>query len=70
MVVLRAFMSLFDLLLSFSASILQVESLRKLEVELDCTALMFSSEYIEQFHVDFGTIEGSISWVYFILFAE
>lgn len=70
MVVLCAFMSLFDLLLSFSASVLQIESLRKLKIELDCTALVFSSEYIEQFHVDFGAIKRTISWVYFILFAE
>lgn len=58
------------LLLNFFASELKVESCRQLEIQLNCSALMFSSEHIEQFDIDFRAVESSISFIQFIRLSE
>lgn len=51
-------------------SVLQVESNRQLEIKLNCATLVFPSKSIEQFGIDFGTIESPVSFVYFVLFSK
>lgn len=57
---------LFDLL----GSVLQVEPHWKLEVQLAGSALMLSSEDVEQLHVDFRAIECTISLVQLVWHSE
>jgi hypothetical protein len=65
------FLSLFmDLLFYLLASILQVKSLRKLEIQLACSALMFSAKSIEEFKINFWSIKSTISWINFVTFSE
>lgn len=57
-------------LLDLLGSVLKVESNRKLEVKLDCPALVFSSKHIEQLYVDLGAVEGSVPLIKLVLFAK
>ena len=52
------------------SSILQIESYGQLEIQLDCTALMFTLENVSQLNIYFGTIESSISFVYFVIYLK
>lgn len=51
-------------------SVLKVESHRELEVKLAGSALMLSSEDVEQLHVDLRAIESTISFVQLIWHSE
>lgn len=56
----------FDLLWS----VLKIESGRKLEIKLACSALMLSSESIEKFEINFRSIKSTISFINFVLFSK
>ena len=43
--------------------ILQVEADWLLEIDLDRTTLVLAAQGVEDLHVDFGTIEGTISFI-------
>jgi len=50
--------------------VLEIETDRQLEVELDSTALMWSLESIEDFDINLGAVECTIGWVNFPWLAE
>lgn len=49
----------------FSTSILEVETLGELEVELDGGALEGTMEGVSDGDIDFGTVESPVTWVDF-----
>lgn len=63
----RARRRLVGIAMVFGRAVLQVELLRKLEVELYSGALEGSIEGVTDLDVDFGTVESAIAWVKFPL---
>ena len=51
-------------------SVLEIETERKVEVELNSSALMFPFKGVEQFHIDLWAIEGAISRIDFPSFPK
>jgi len=49
---------------------LQVEPDWQLEVQLDSAALVLPAKHVEELHIDLRTVEGAVSLVQLVLFAE
>jgi len=60
------------LLLLFDSfgSVLKVKPNGQLEIELDSSALMLSSEHVKQLYINFWSVEGTITLIYVIWFSE
>lgn len=61
---------LFLRFLDIFGPVLQVESDGELKIELDCPALVFSLEDVSEFHIDFGAVEGAISFIDFVVLSK
>ena len=57
-------------LLDLLRPVLQVEPDWQLEVQLDSAALVLPAKHVEELHIDLRTVEGPVSLVQLVLFAE